>query len=67
MMDKLKNEPVMAFAVAIALTLAILITAGVITLDDVNAFVALFAKVLPIVVVALGFVVRSLVTPTRKD
>lgn len=64
----LKSEPVMCGAVALSLVLAILITAGTLTLDDVSTFIETFGKVLLVVgPLALGGWIRSKVTPSGED
>ena len=63
----LKTEPVMVAAVLLSLALAMLITAGIITLGDVSGFVETFGAVLVIVgPVLLGGWVRSRVSPVEK-
>ena len=64
----IKTEPVMAGAVAVSAVLAVLITAGKLTLDDVSGFVETFGSVLLIVgPVALGGWVRSKVSPVNEE
>jgi len=64
-MKLLKNEPVMCAAVAVSALLALAITLGYLSLDDLTGYVETFGKVLLIVgPVALGGWVRSKVTPS---
>lgn len=60
----LKTEPVMCFVLALAVVLAILIQAKVITIDDVNEFVATVGAVIPVILA--GLALRQLVTPANK-
>ena len=56
---KLKDEPVIVIAVIVAG----LISAGLITLEQVSAF---FVTVSAVIVILGGFLARQKVTPTRK-
>lgn len=65
LIEKLKAEPVMAFVLTLALILAVLITAKVITLEDVNRFVATVGAVIPVILA--GLALRKLVSPATGD
>lgn len=68
LLNLLRNEPVMAFVVALAFVLALLIHLDRISLVDVSGFVETFGEVLVIVgpVLLGGTWLRSKVTPTAK-
>lgn len=72
LLELIKAEPVYAAAIALSVVLAGLITAHIITIEDLNRFVATLGLVVPIVLGAFGL--RKLVTPatgvaaaTRKN
>ena len=66
-MSKIKSEPVATAVLVLSLVLAALVTAGVITIDQVSGFAETVVKVLIILApLPAGLWARARVTPTKE-